>query len=394
MLATRRPMILYAERLSKKSTAFRNFARGINSTATLSGYVNYLITFMKFHNLGEDYDSLVKLSTAEIDKLIIDYLDHLIAREVKGVTQRCHLMGIERMFLMNDCIWHKDRIRKGIKTDDAIPGGTVPITTEELHLMLQNTKSLRTQCIIHFLADTGMRPGGLSDPILRMKHLEEMKTPDGEKCYSLKIYDGSKSGYYAFLTPEATADMDRYFQKRIIQGETFTQESPIFAMVRNSKIFAESITHDYARFIVYNMITQAGIKRIKVSKHRFDKSAMYMFRKRFNTILKLNNEVNSNIAEKLMAHKRGLDGTYLQPTKEECFAEFVKAIPDLTIDPTKRQQLDINEKQKEINLLEQKSRKIDDLEKMVIEMRNKNNVEPTPEMIEIVTKILKSKNLV
>jgi len=38
-----------------------------------------------------------------------------------------------------------------------------------------------------------------------------------------------------------------------------------------------------------------------------------------------------NIAEKLMAHKRGLDGSYLKPTREQCFAEFVKAIPELTI---------------------------------------------------------------
>ena len=64
---------------------------------------------------------------------------------------------------------------------------------------------------------------------------------------------------------------------------------------------------------------------------------MYMFRKRFSIILKLKNDVNSNITEKLMAYKKGLDGTYLQPTREECFREFVKAISQLTIDPTERQ---------------------------------------------------------
>ena len=61
-----------------------------------------------------------------------------------------------------------------------------------------------------------------------------------------------------------------------------------------------------------------------------------MFRKRFNTILKINNDVNSNIAEKLMAHKKGLDGVYLQPTREECFNEFVKAILQLTVDDSQR----------------------------------------------------------
>jgi len=394
MLATRRPMIIYAERLSKNSTAFRNFSRGINSEATLSGYTNYLITFMKYHNLGEDYDGLVKKSTKEIDELIMAYLDQMIERGVKGVTQRCHLMGIERIFLMNDSIWHKDRIRKSIKIDDEIPGGMVPVTTEELWVMLQATKSLRTKLIIHFLADTGMRPGALSDPVLRIKHLSEMETPTGEKCYAVQIYDGSKSGYYAFLTPETTSILDRYFEQRKIKGELFNEDSFIFRNVKKGVTFEDYMTNEYARYIIMGIIKAAGIKRIKVSKHRFDKSTMYMFRKRFNTILKLNNDVNSNIAEKLMAHKKGLDGSYLTPTKEECFNEFAKAIPELTIDPTRRQQLLIKDQHKEITLLEKKTKKIDELELMVMEMRSKNSVDPSPETIEKVVQILKNKKII
>jgi len=37
-----------------------------------------------------------------------------------------------------------------------------------------------------------------------------------------------------------------------------------------------------------------------------------------------------------MAHKRGLDGTYLQPSLEQYYAEFFKAISDLTIDDSER----------------------------------------------------------
>lgn len=387
-------MIEYAAKMCKSSTAFQNFARGINTDSTLSGYTNYLINFMDFHKLAQDYDIVVDKTTKEIDIMITEYLDHLYARGVKGITQRAHLMAIERLFIMNDCIFHKDRIRKGIKKDDEIPGGTVPITTEELWCMLSCTKSIRTKCIIHFLADTGMRPAGLSDPILRMKHLESISTENGEKCYSLKIYDGSKSGYWAFLTPETTKLLDSYFEQRSVKGEEITQESPIFVNKRKTTKFAENVTDDYARYIIYNMITASGIKRIKVSKFRYDKSAMYMFRKRFNTILKLNNEVNSNIAEKLMAHKKGLDGTYLQPTREECFKEFAKAIPELTIDPTNKQKLELVQKQNEINLLEQKSRKIDELEKMVQELKEKRSVAPDEDTEKLIINILKDKKII
>ncbi|HXT82742.1 MAG TPA: hypothetical protein VN704_00080, partial [Verrucomicrobiae bacterium] len=85
-----------------------------------------------------------------------------------------------------------------------------------------------------------------------------------------------------------------------------------------------------SREIMANLIKKAGIVRFKTGE-RFDKAAIYGFRKRFNTTLKTNNGINYNIAEKLMAHKNGLDGVYLKPTREQCFAEFVKAIPELEI---------------------------------------------------------------
>ncbi len=221
-----------------------------------------------------------------------------------------------------------------------------------------------------------------------------METPDKEKCYGLKIYDGSKSGYWSFLTPETTVLLDAYFEQRKIKGEVLTDDSPIFVNQRITEKFSENVSDSYARYIIYNLITQAGIKRIKVSRFRFDKAGMYMFRKRFNTILKLNNDVNSNIAEKLMAHKRGLDGTYLQPTMEECFKEFVKAIPDLTIDPTNRQKLELIDKQKEIDLLEIKSKKITELEKMVIELREKRSVNPNEATEKLILTILKDKKII
>jgi len=63
--------------------------------------------------------------------------------------------------------------------------------------------------------------------------------------------------------------------------------------------------------------------------------------------LKINSDVNSNIAEKLMAHQNGLDGVYLTPTREECFAEFVKAIPKLTVGKAEKLSLKLAESEAE-----------------------------------------------
>jgi len=81
-----------------------------------------------------------------------------------------------------------------------------------------------------------------------------------------------------------------------------------------------------------NVLKKSGVKRTKINCKKFDKSLIYGFRKRLNTTLKIDNDVNSNIAEKLMGHKNGLDGIYLTPSTDQCFAEFRKAINEITID--------------------------------------------------------------
>lgn len=341
----------YAEIQLKKFRSYRRFLSGITSKATKRVYIEFMRNFMKFHNLS-DYDKLAKYKTEKIDILIEDYIYELDSRELKAITIRTNLAGIERFFEMNDCIWHRKRIRRGMKKDTEIPGGKEPITTKEIQKMLSCTKSLRTKALIHFLASTGTRPGALVDPVLKIKHLERI-----DDCYCVKIYDESSDGYWSFLTPEATRSLDDYLQRRKLKGEQLDDESHIFSMMIDRNAKNHHMTEDNTRYIINNLIKMAGVKRTKVSKHRYDKAIVYMFRKRFNTILKINNDVNSNIVEKLMAHKKGLNGVYMQPTKEECYKEFFKAIPDLTIDNAERERTRAEKAEAEKAVIENKQQK-------------------------------------
>jgi len=94
---------------------------------------------------------------------------------------------------------------------------------------------------------------------------------------------------------------------------------------------------DYWGFkeIIKRLVEKTGMERKRLGK-RYDIQLCHGFRKRFNTILKTNMEINSNIAEKLMGHKNGLDGVYFVPSEEQLFAEFKKAIQSLTIDDSER----------------------------------------------------------
>lgn len=342
--------------------------------------------FMEFHK-ESDYDKIAKFKPKQIDELLEDHIDELDSRGVKGITVRTNMAGIERFFEMNDCIWHKSRIRKSIKRDTELKGGKIPITTEEIQKMLKCTKSLRTHAIVHFVASTGIRPGALVDPILRMKHLVKI-----DKCYAVKLYDESIEGYWGFLTPEASKALDDYTQwRKVSRGEKIHDETPLFGIIDKRNAKGEHLTHKNLRYIIGLLIQNAGIQRTKVNNKRYDKAIVYMFRKRFNGKLKMENSVNSNIAEKLMAHKKGLDGVYLEPTMEECFVEFEKAVLELTVDPAERQKIEIQNKQKKIDELEEKTNTITELETKIdaIEKRSNMPTIPIESLSESVKKILK-----
>ncbi len=339
---------------SQKS--FQLFVNAIKTEGTRKYYVRDLYAFLHFTKIT-DFDSLVALST----DIIQDYLEsYVLLLRKNGVTAiRPRISGPELFFEMNKKLFYKKILHKLFTNDDKPLAGAVAYTNEDILTMLASTKRVRTTAIIHFLACTGIRPGGIADPPIQKKHL--VKMPEG--CYAVKVYDESREGYWAFLTPEAVKALDHYLESRKLNGETITEESYLFANYKSGNPKTAYLTTNGLTQLLKNIVRLSGVKRTKVNGKHYDKALSYGFRKRFNTILKLNNDVNSNIAEKLMAHKRGLDGRYLAPTIEECFAEFKKAIFDLTIDPKQRQKVEIEKLEKEKSELEQQreeNQKLDD----------------------------------
>ena len=180
------------------------------------------------------------------------------------------------------------------------------------------------------------------------------------RCFIFKTGSISAAG---LIPVEARKVLDRYLNGRKLAGEKLDDETPLFTTLGsrwNTK--NNHLTDDNMKEILGRIIQGAKIQRKKTG-NRHDKSLVYMFRKRFNTILKLNDRVNSNIAEKLMAHKNGLDGIYLQPTLEECYKEFFKAISDLTIDDNERLRVTNQKLEREKSELEKNNDTIKQLEK-------------------------------
>jgi len=363
-MTVRQKQILWIDKMKKDHPSVTKMMKTLASNEGRASYAYKLQQFMafaaekKYVKNNEDFESLLTYEPEQLTDILEDFVNYLENRGLVSSSVAVTLTAVELFFEMNRRIWHKKLVKRSIQKENRISGGGEPATTEDLNLMLKYCeRSVRKRSIILFLGSTGIRPGGLIDPVLRMKHLVWMPDPanptrNPEYCYAVKIYDLSKEGYWAFLTPEASKTLQRYFDSRKRIGEEITSESPIFVNIETRwKSKYEYLSDSNLQAILSKIINGSGVTRKKVG-NTYDKSVVYMFRKRFNTILKINNSVNSNIAEKLMAHKRGLDGTYLQPTREECFAEFVKAIPDLTIDQAERQKAIIKIKNKKIDELE------------------------------------------
>ena len=347
-------------------SSFHKFIKVPSTPKSKESYAYKIQRFMKFAaefkyvDHEEDFESLLEYDTEKITDILEDFVNYLEGQGLVCEAIKPTLASPELFLEMNRKLWHKKLVRRGIQKEDRIQGGKAPATKEDIQQMLKYCeRSLRKQAIIHFIASTGIRPAALVDPVLKIKHLKSMPNLNDpinqpHYCYAIKVYDESKEGYCAFLTPEARKVIDRYLNGRKLQGEKLDDETPLFTTLGsrwNTK--NHYLTDENMKEILGRIIKGAKIQRKKVG-NRYDKSLVYMFRKRFNTILKLNGSVNSNIAEKLMAHKKGLDGTYLQPTLEEYYKEFFKVISDLTIDDSERLRIRNNVLEKEKSEIEKK----------------------------------------
>lgn len=326
-----------------ESRSYKLFTRSIDSHFTLKTYVKGLNRFSEFTSLS--YDEIVKLDTEDLQIKLEDWIGEMIDSGLRQHSILTFLSGVEKFLDMNRRTYFKKVLHATIRKDKDLGGGSMPYENIDIQKMLIATNKKRDIVLIHFFASTGTRPQALEDPVLKMKHLIEI-----EDCYAIRIYDNSKEGYWCFLTPEARITLDDYIKSRKLNNERISEESPIFASIEKTATYPH-LTVNSAYQILFKLLKNSGISREKVG-NRFNKAMVYGFRKRFNTILKNNNLVNSNIAEKLMAHKNGLDGVYYVPTREECFAEFKKAIPSLTIDNSERLRLENEVKTKTIQKIE------------------------------------------
>ncbi|MDE1726739.1 MAG: site-specific integrase [Thaumarchaeota archaeon] len=313
-------------------------ASAIKSEKTKSSYIRCLNAFLDFSHIKE-YDDLLKLADKKIQEMVEDYVVKLKTSDLNPNTIPSKLLGVQHFLVMNDKIINWKKIHK-MYPEKVQSTGKQAWTTEDLQKMLGVCTNLRAKAILLVFASTSARVGAI--PMLKIRDITDWtqtddSSPNRRGCKKIVIYASSKEEYTSFLTPEASKAVEEYLQKRRIDGEKITGDSPLFRNLYqdNTVDSVKPISYHYLMDLVKTIVKKAGLSRNKANR-RFEVQTVHGFRKRYNTILKNNKEINSNIAEKLMGHKNGLDGVYFVPTIEQCFVEFQKAIKDLTVDESER----------------------------------------------------------
>lgn len=333
-----------------KSRAILLFENSIKSESTKKTYNYCLKKFVEYYKL-KGIDSLITIESKVLQTMFEDYLFYQ-KKNVRLGSIRTHFAAFDLFCIVNEIEGLNFRkIRKMFPALERKQGRNA-WPTQSIQKMLEATKELRTKTLIHFLASSGCRIGAIPD--LKIGNLTEM--PEG--CLAVVFYEGTNDEYVGFLTPEAAKFLRKYLEKRTNDGEKLDKNHPLFRERYAIGIAKpRSITQPNFRTIIHRLIKTSGIEREK-SDGRFDIMSIHGFRKRFNTILKLNKEINPAIAEKLMGHKVALDSVYLTPTRDDLFNEFKKAILDLTISDSDKLKLRNEKLEEEKSELESKTEEL------------------------------------
>lgn len=325
--------------MSNISLSLTYFLESVNSDVTKETYKGRLGKFQEF--IGKDFDDIIKMEPSEITKYVTMFIIE-IKKNLNPNSIPTYIAPIRSFCEVNDVMLNWKKIIR-FYPRKVKQSGQSAWQTSDLQTMLRVTTKLSTRAMIHVLASTGCRVGGVVD--LKLKDIRDVD----HGCKMVKVYADDIEEYTTFLTPEASVAVEEYLEKRRTDGENITPESYLFRQLHHDR----PLNRVVVSMIIQRVAHNANLRGSKKGG-RYGVQMCHGFRKRFNTILKENNQVNDNAIEKMLGHKRGLDGTYLQITDERLLEHFMKGVADLTVSEDHRLRLELNELEREKQELENK----------------------------------------
>ena len=310
--------------------------KSLKSIASRKTYAGNYRRFLEWTG-KKNGQELIEIQPKKLKELIINYLDYLYDNGVSANTIPSYVSTLQSFFENNEVELNWKKIRKFLPETVKLTGQNA-YQTEHVKKMLTVTKKLSDRAIVHFYAASGARRGTVYYQYSRddkrplvLGDLRDM--PHG--CKMITGYRDTKDEFRTFLTPEAVAAIDDYLDERRHNGEILTDQSPVFITPKGKPMSEEDVKQ-----IITRIIKAADVRGKKVNG-RYAIQMIHGFRKRFNIILKLQDDVNDNAIERMLAHRNGMSFHYDTFSDEQLFEEYWNGVKELTVDSTSRDQIKI-----------------------------------------------------
>src|SRR5215207_11242289 len=324
--------------------------------------------------------------------------------EISAGTGSVMIPPIKLLCEMNDIILNWRKINKLLPhgNDNAADEA---YTREQIKKMLEYS-DLRAKIPILFMASSGMRLGGfqgLTDGCITPVHDDE-KTGKLLAAHVVAYKGSDDDEYDTFISPEAYHAYEEYRNLRIKYGEKITKNSPILlrrfnvtldgktAVIDNTKPVSLSTIAGIIKTVAY----KAGIREVSENYNdRYNIKIAHGFRKFFSSTLSSiktpdgRNAIDFIKKEWLLGHSltgiHALEENYNRNDRVKMLLdEYLKAVKDLTISDEERlfvenQKLKVDisnmktvemqlaEKDKQLNDLKQNQEKFEQLIQSLIE---------------------------
>ena len=290
---------------------------------------------------------------------------------------------IKKLFDMNDVSVPWKRVYATFPELDNMPTSK-GWTREDIAGMLRNARDPMERALVLVLASSGMRSGGLDltwedlTPVYRAGDGLTLDPGEGGckvACAALEVYRGSVEAYPAFVTPEAFGALQEYGRQWTrIMGRESRPEDPIFLATWGIPKKASRMSLEKR---LRRMAERAGLQDPGGKKGRRHGVPLFNGYRRFwNKVCKDAISDDSPLAslikkEYMMGHRGlvALDKNYYKTNLLELAAEYLHAVPDLTIDDSERLKLSNRRMSTNIRELEEKNARIEQLEGEISELK-------------------------
>jgi integrase len=322
--------------------AIELFLSSIRSPETKISYSIYFKKYQEF--MGPDL--FCGNNPSLIEQKIIEYLVEMRNKGKGYSTIHNYAAAVLAFYKINDVALNITKINRFIPVQKKVKKDRA-YTHEEIRQVLEIADE-RMKVVILLMSSSGIRLGAL--PLLKVRNLDN---------YKLTVYENDREEYFTFISPECKKAVDAYLDMRSRYGEKLDSDSPLLReqfdikdqfAIRKPKRF----TIGMIKWKLVDLQKRLGIRTKEVA-------TTHGFRKFFTTQL-INSKVNPEIREMLLGHKIGLASAYYRPTEEEMFAEYEKAIDNLTINQE-------NRLKRKVQILEMDSSRMDRMERQLQRMQ-------------------------